>query len=141
MAVGTSGDISLTSNWRGERGRERGDEQSKQIAVVYVVLAVVIMEAIRGKQENSNIYHCHDGFFFYRNKTVNGIEYYRCTHWRQGCPVRGNLKSNGTFCTTLLHNHPADSSRADVLAERSTLMNEARRLDVATVRDIFQHQR
>lgn len=98
------------------------------------------MEAIRGKQEYSHLYHCHDGFFFYRNKTVNDIEYYRCTSWKQGCPVRANLKSDGIFRTTLIHNHPADPSRADFMKERSTLINEATRLDVATVRDIFRDQ-
>ncbi|XP_034253629.1 uncharacterized protein LOC117652655 [Thrips palmi] len=95
------------------------------------------MDTIRGKQENSLLYHFHDGFFFHLNKTANETHYYRCTLWKQGCPVRANLKPDGIFRTNFEHNHLADPSQAGLMTERLALINEARRLDVATVRDAF----
>lgn len=110
------------------------DESAQATWTVHV--HTVNMEIIRGKQGNSSVYH-QNGFYFYHNKTVNGTDYYRCIEWRRGCPVKANVKNDGQFNQTFQHNHNADPSRAAVMTERLDLIQYARRLDVATVQDVF----
>lgn len=101
---------------------------------------LVSMETLRGKQENSSVFHLN-GFYFHRNKSVNGTDYYRCIEWKRGCPAKGNVHMDGIFNQMYQHNHNADFNRATYMIERQGLIDEARRLDVATVRDVFRDDR
>ncbi|KAK3921777.1 hypothetical protein KUF71_010953, partial [Frankliniella fusca] len=84
-----------------------------------------------------------DGYFFYEYRQTPTAKYFRCIKFRsRRCPVRAIRRvGQADVSQSGIHSHAPNPSLLLYLRERQILINEARRLDVASFRDIFDARR
>lgn len=95
----------------------------------------------RGKHGLPSLFHVNDGYFFLCYRTVGITAYLRCKDFKLGCPVRARLIGENFESDDVLHNHGPNLQYIPYLEERRTILGEAKRLDVATLQDIFDNRR
>lgn len=96
---------------------------------------------LQGKQENSTIYHTEDQFLFFRYKTTDSAMYYRCTKYKEACPVRAVYYRWTRECIFSGQHTHINEGELEYRTARNSLLNEAQRLDIAHVQEVYNDPR
>lgn len=125
-----------------------GTYKTRKIFVAKLSLVIIMdggrgpFRTLQGKQGNSTIYHTPDGFLYFCYKSTDSAMYYRCTKYKQGCPMRAVYNRWTTECQfSGQHTHPTDEGELQYRTARNSLLNEAKRLDIVNVQEIFDDPR
>lgn len=100
------------------------------------------LTVVQGLHGALSLFHVNDGFHFRCYRVREFAAYFRCTEFQSGCPVRGLIRVGENFHTNNeIHSHEPNFQLIPSLQERRILMEESRRLDIASLQEIFHERR